>query len=69
MSTEFKSSDKLKRNGWLMAVLIIFFMLNNLALKAQQRINNPRTAEINIIARVDTDSVVLRWAPSKAGGG
>jgi len=68
MSTENKSSDKLKRNGCLMAVLIILFMLNNLALKAQQRIDNPRTAEINIIARADADSVVLRWAPSKAGG-
>jgi len=68
MSTEIKSSDKLKRNGCLIAVFIILFISNNLELKAQQRMNNPRTAEINIIARAGADSVVLRWAPSKAGG-
>lgn len=68
MSTENKSSDKLKRNVCLMAVFTILFMFNNLELKAQQQNNNPRTAEINIIARADTDSVVLRWAPSKSGG-
>ncbi len=68
MSTEINRSDKLKRNRCLIAVFIILFISNNLELKAQQRINNPRAAEINIIARADADSIVLRWAPSKAGG-
>ena len=68
MSTNIKRSKHLKRYLSLLSIFIILFVTNGLNLSAQQRINNPRSAEINIIARADADSVVLRWAPSKSGG-
>ena len=61
-------SVKFKRYLSLVSALIILFLTNSTKLAAQQRSNNPRSSEINIIARADKDSVVLRWAPSKAGG-
>ena len=68
MTTNIKRSKHLKRYLSLLSIFIILFVTNGLNLSAQQRINNPRSAEINIIARADADSVVLRWAPSKSGG-
>lgn len=34
----------------------------------QKKEANPRQANISLISRADTDSVILRWAPTKAGG-
>lgn len=55
-------------------LVLITLLLINTGLMAQssdtsQDVNaNPRKANISLISRADTDSVVLRWAPTKAGG-
>lgn len=61
--------------GFKFIPMFFVLMLLNMNLIAQTNNNtniekepNPRTATISVIARVDTDSVVLRWAPSTAGG-
>lgn len=68
MSTNIKRSKYLKSYLSIVFIFIVLFVTNGIELMAQQRINNPRSAEINVIARADNDSVVLRWAPSKSGG-
>jgi fibronectin type 3 domain-containing protein len=47
---------------------IIFTLVISINVYGQQKDANPREANISLISRVDTDSVVLRWAPTKAGG-
>ncbi len=60
----------LKRSCLLLLILII--IKTNITAQSdesvKENITKPRTANINIIARADTDSIVLRWAPSTPGG-
>lgn len=54
----------------LITVVFVLILINT-NLKAQtnkEKEINPRTASISIIARTSTDSVILRWAPTTAGG-
>ena len=43
-------------------------MIFSLEMVAQVANSNPRMANISLISRADNDSIVLRWAPTKAGG-
>lgn len=61
ISNDFKNYFSLSAIATL--VLIVFMGLD---VNAQNE--NPRFSEINLIARTDSDSIVLRWAPSKSGG-
>ena len=67
MSLLLKISKDLKNFLRLISIatlIVIVFM----GLETNAQNVNPRVAEINLIARADSDSIVLRWAPSKSGG-
>lgn len=49
-------------------VLILLYTTNNGLAQSGNKTPNPRKANISLISRADVDSVVLRWAPTKAGG-
>lgn len=58
-------------------LVLVFFVSMLLSINVSAQLKNisdneneptPRTANIRVIARADTDSVILRWAPTTAGG-
>ena len=54
--------SRYKKIMWI-AFLFMFVFVN----RTNAQNDNPRKAEIEIISRTSSDSVVLRWAPNKAG--
>lgn len=51
-----------------LAYVIVIVLIFSVEIVAQTSNANPRMANISLISRADSDSVVLRWAPTKAGG-
>lgn len=52
----------------LFILLLVFILFNNMLLSQQNVVQNVKKAEIVILAKSYKDSVVIRWAPSTAGG-
>ena len=65
------SKVTVKFSGFTIMFFVIVLLHPNIRVQAQEKTEkepDPRRASISIIARVDNDSVVLRWAPSTPGG-
>jgi uncharacterized protein len=65
----------LKKSKNIRGFILMFFILVLCSINAMAQTKaktvkepDPRKASISVIARVDNDSVVLRWAPSTPGG-
>jgi len=61
-------TKKIKIEKIFILLLVLYFTLSIFSQEKNKLNDNPRFASINLIARVDIDSIVLRWAPSKPGG-
>jgi len=69
MALQYKINKKMRvLNNLKVVSMFIGLLFTYCNVIAQNQDVNPRKAEISIIARVDADSVVLRWAPSTPGG-
>lgn len=69
----FNKNQITQKTGSLTFIIVLFaflFLYNKILIAQSNNVDdntNPRKANISLISRIDEDSVVLRWAPTKAG--